>query len=147
MQLIERPTGFDIVEAGRVILRHTAEAPCVFVGRGDSEVEMLRGNFKIADYVIERVPLRAATVIREGEAVSVTLAPSAAETPLLVVTIAAGAIAIALARAGRIADDAGDLAGHAVIGGTGCAGADAKVDNVLGGDGLNRGAGREVDSQ
>ncbi|MDO9247677.1 MAG: hypothetical protein Q7U11_14520, partial [Phenylobacterium sp.] len=94
MQLIERPTGFDIVEAGRVILRHTAEAPCVFVGRGESEVEMLRGNFKIADYVIERVPLRAATVIREGEAVSVTLAPSAAETPLLVVTIAAGAIAM-----------------------------------------------------
>ena len=94
MQLIERPTGFDIVEAGRVILRHTADAPCGFVGRGEPEVEMLRGNYKIADYVIERVPLRAATVTREGEAVSVSLAPSAAETPLLVLTIVAGAIAL-----------------------------------------------------
>ena len=94
MQLIERPTGFDLVEAGRVILSHTAHAPCVFVGRGEPEVKMLRGNFKIADYVIERVPLRDAKIRREGEAVSVTLAASAAEVPVLVLTIVAGAITL-----------------------------------------------------
>ena len=94
MQVIERPTGFDVVEAGRVILSHAADAPCVFVGRGEPEVEMLRGNFKIADYVTERVPLRAASVTRNGAGVSITLAASASEAPVLVLTIDADAIGL-----------------------------------------------------
>ncbi|WP_340644313.1 alpha-glucosidase [Phenylobacterium sp.] len=94
MQVVDRPSGFDIVEAGRVILRHAADAPCLFVGRGEPEVEMLRGNFKIGDYVSARVPLRAATITRTGEGVSIALAASATERPVLLLTIGEAAIGL-----------------------------------------------------
>lgn len=52
--------GFLLLAGGREVLRHTPEAPCVFVGVGEAEVQMARGNFAISDYITERVALRAA---------------------------------------------------------------------------------------
>jgi alpha-glucosidase len=49
---------FTITLAGRVILRHRPDAPCIFVGRGAARMDMYRGNFDIEDYLIERQPLR-----------------------------------------------------------------------------------------
>ena len=40
------------------LLRHSAEAPAFYVGRGEADVEMYRGNFRIEDYVESRIPLR-----------------------------------------------------------------------------------------
>lgn len=36
---------------------HSKEFPILFLGRGNETVEMYRGNFKIQDYVVERVPI------------------------------------------------------------------------------------------
>lgn len=52
--------GFVLLAGGREVLRHSPEAPCVFVGVGEAEVQMARGNFAISDYITERVALRAA---------------------------------------------------------------------------------------
>lgn len=62
LKLIALADGFEVQAAGRVVLRHTSAAPCLFVGRGEADVQMQRGNFAISDYVSERIPLRAATL-------------------------------------------------------------------------------------
>ena len=45
---------------GRLLLAHSEEAPAVFLGTGEPETAMFRGNFDITDKVIDRRPLRAA---------------------------------------------------------------------------------------
>lgn len=49
---------FTLTCAGRVLLRHSAERPCCYVGHGNATMAMYRGNFDIEDYVEERCPLR-----------------------------------------------------------------------------------------
>ncbi len=61
LKLIALADGFEIQAAGRTVLRHAPDAPCLFIGRGEAEVQMQRGNFAISDYVSERIALRSAT--------------------------------------------------------------------------------------
>ncbi|WP_427026475.1 alpha-glucosidase (plasmid) [Aureimonas ureilytica] len=71
-----KPGRFSLSLRGKRVLRHDADHPCLFVGRGEERMEMFRGNFDIEDYVTERVALRHARVdggtielsAREGEA-------------------------------------------------------------------------------
>ena len=42
----------------RPILRHSAEKPALFLGRGEEKISMFRGNFEIRDRLSERLPLR-----------------------------------------------------------------------------------------
>ena len=58
--------GFDLVLGGRLLLRHTATTPCLFVGTGVGRMEMYRGNFDIQDRLSERTPLRHAAVAAGG---------------------------------------------------------------------------------
>ncbi len=62
MQIAQTSTGFTLNLAGRTLLRHSPEAPCLYVGQGDARMDMYRGNFDIEDYVVERSPLRHAVV-------------------------------------------------------------------------------------
>ncbi len=52
---------------GRVLLSENNTAPMLFVGRGEPEIEMYRGNFQIEDHVAERLPLMAEAVTRDGD--------------------------------------------------------------------------------
>lgn len=45
---------------GRLLLAHSEEAPAVFLGTGEPETAMFRGNFDITDKVTDRRALRAA---------------------------------------------------------------------------------------
>ena len=45
---------------GRLLLAHSEEAPTVFLGTGEPETAMFRGNFDITDKVTDRRALRAA---------------------------------------------------------------------------------------
>ncbi len=54
--------GFTLSLAGRTLLRHATDAPCVFVGVGEERIAMHRGNFDISDYLVERVPLSHVTL-------------------------------------------------------------------------------------
>jgi alpha-glucosidase len=49
---------FTIRLGDRTILRHTADRPAFFVGVGRLTMEMYRGNFKVGDYIEERIALR-----------------------------------------------------------------------------------------
>jgi sulfoquinovosidase len=56
-ELAATADGFTLSLAGRELLRHTRDAPCIFAGIGEERMAMHRGNFDISDYVVERAPL------------------------------------------------------------------------------------------
>jgi len=76
LKVIALADGFEIHAAGRTVLRHSSAAPCLFIGRGEADVQMQRGNFAISDYVSERIPLRSATLSQDDGGVQVRFAVS-----------------------------------------------------------------------
>jgi len=52
----------SISHKNHTVFVHSAENPAIFLGIGDANYDMYRGNFKITDYVIERLPLRQFSV-------------------------------------------------------------------------------------
>lgn len=53
---------FELVWNGQTILDHTEENPMIYVGHGQENVDMYRGNYNISDYVVERRPLKLTKV-------------------------------------------------------------------------------------
>lgn len=88
MQIAQTSTGFTLSLAGRTLLRHSPEAPCLYVGQGDARMDMYRGNFDIEDYVVERSPLRHAMV--EGNRIGFSTAEG--QPVRLVLTVGDSAI-------------------------------------------------------
>ena len=58
MQLDLIDHGFILRGAAGALLAHRPGAPCLFAGTGTPDIACYRGNFRIADYVAERVALR-----------------------------------------------------------------------------------------
>lgn len=58
MIVIERErAGFSVRHNGVIVLRHSEDRPCAFIGRGNERVSMYRGNFDIEDRLDERIAL------------------------------------------------------------------------------------------
>jgi alpha-glucosidase len=89
MQLIERADGFELSVAGRALLRHATDSPCIFLGSGQSSVRMNKGHFDVADYIIARIPLTHAVVARTGAAWRIELAAHADVAPALRIEVSA----------------------------------------------------------
>lgn len=97
LELNTLPGGFTLTYQQRLILRHTPEAACLWVGAGVADIEMFRGNFSIKDRLNEKIALPDATVnahaagwtIRfgRGDAVSATLKIGLDETGRLLLTL------------------------------------------------------------
>ena len=47
-----------LTEDERIILSADSDKPMIFVGHGKESVDMYRGNFKIEDYVEDKIPLK-----------------------------------------------------------------------------------------
>lgn len=60
LQLINN--GFQLTKNRQPLLVHTIECPALFIGIGQEQMEIYRGNFNIEDYIEERIPLRYANV-------------------------------------------------------------------------------------
>ena len=67
IEVTTRADGFDIHLAGRHLIAHRHDRPCLELGRGEPRVAMLRGNFDISDRVRQRTPQSAASVAQDGE--------------------------------------------------------------------------------
>lgn len=75
--------GFTLRWQGRLILSHSTDEPCLWIGAGVADIEMFRGNFSIKDKLNEKIALTDATVTQQsagwairftrGDAVSATL--------------------------------------------------------------------------
>ena len=54
---------------GRLLLSESRDEPMLWIGRGEESVDMYRGNYKIEDYVTERLPLHAVGVIEGPDSI------------------------------------------------------------------------------
>ncbi|MGL5904890.1 MAG: alpha-glucosidase [Cetobacterium sp.] len=55
---------FGISINGVEVIKHSSGNPFIFLGKGEAEYDMYRGNFKITDYLEERVALKKFEVIK-----------------------------------------------------------------------------------
>ena len=62
IELTSLPDGFALTYHQRLILRHSTETPCLWVGAGVADIDMFRGNFSIKDRLNEKIALTGATV-------------------------------------------------------------------------------------
>lgn len=89
MRIVSIDAGFELLIGGLALLRHRADAPALFVGRGTPRVEMYRGNFDIEDRIEERIALRHAEIDRDR----ISLAPAPGQPPLLKLDVSDDGIA------------------------------------------------------
>lgn len=75
--------GFNLLLGNRLLLTHRANAPVLFVGRGEERMAMFRGNFDITDNLSARIPLQAAAVAATSDGWRITFAPVAGAVPVL----------------------------------------------------------------
>ncbi|WP_419321301.1 alpha-glucosidase [Caulobacter sp. ErkDOM-E] len=87
LKLIALADGFEIQAAGKTVLRHAPAAPCLFIGRGEADVQMQRGNFAISDYVSERIALRSATPSKGEGRVRIGFAAASGGPELLAIEV------------------------------------------------------------
>ncbi|MFY7034664.1 alpha-glucosidase [Enterobacter cloacae complex sp. XJL001] len=83
IDLKNNESGFTLRWQDRLILSHSADAPCLWIGAGEADIEIFRGNFSIKDKLNEKIALTNATVTQQstgwairftrGDAVSATL--------------------------------------------------------------------------
>lgn len=76
---------FEVIVNGKLILRHSPTAPCIYVGNGQQDIEMYRGNFDIKDNVEERIGLRYAEVSEMGQGYEINLKRTANDQEKLVI--------------------------------------------------------------
>ena len=58
MQACWNHTSWILRHNDTILLESSPQRPMIYVGVGQESVEMYRGNFKIEDYLLERMPLR-----------------------------------------------------------------------------------------
>jgi len=90
IDLKNNESGFTLHWENRLILSHTADTPCLWIGAGVADIDMFRGNFSIKDKLNEKIALTDATVTQQnagwairftrGDAVSATLLVGVDET-------------------------------------------------------------------
>ncbi len=85
MRLVRVDDGFDLEVAGRLIVSHRTNAPFAYVGRGEPDIQMARGNFRIEDYVTARIPLPVALIVGEGRDLEIRLSTHEGAAPDLVI--------------------------------------------------------------
>ena len=64
--------GGFVLSEGAFTLAHSAAQPCLFIGSGREQVEMLHGNFSLSDTVSEKTALRTFAAARTENGVRVT---------------------------------------------------------------------------
>jgi alpha-glucosidase len=78
------PDGFELTWNGEIVLKHSSTKPFVYIGYGEEEIDMYRGNFDIRDYVIERTALRyVKTLVNEDGTVFISLSKYEGAIPAL----------------------------------------------------------------
>lgn len=58
MKFIKTENGFTLSHKDHTILTHSTAKPAFYLGVGQANYEMYRGNFDITDYLTERLPLK-----------------------------------------------------------------------------------------
>ncbi|HEJ9059187.1 TPA: alpha-glucosidase [Serratia fonticola] len=67
LELTQHAGGFTLTFQQRVLIQHTAAAPCLWIGRGKADIEMFRGNFSIKDQLSEKLALTETQIVPQGK--------------------------------------------------------------------------------
>ncbi|WP_145508283.1 alpha-glucosidase [Yersinia alsatica] len=67
LELIEQSDGFTLLFQQRLLLKHSQQAPCLWIGRGKADIDMFRGNFSIKDCLSEKLALTDAVITAKGK--------------------------------------------------------------------------------
>ena len=62
MDLSYNKNTLTITHKNKIVFEHSEENPSIFLGVGEANYDMYRGNFDITDYLTERLPLRQFSV-------------------------------------------------------------------------------------
>ncbi|MCW0313709.1 Sulfoquinovosidase [Pantoea ananatis] len=62
VKLTAAGNGFSLTYQHRQILSHSEEKPCLWIGNGNADIDMFRGNFSIKDRLSEKLALTSAVV-------------------------------------------------------------------------------------
>ncbi|WON75941.1 alpha-glucosidase [Serratia sp. UGAL515B_01] len=62
LELTQHQGGFTLRFHNRVLLQHSTQAPCLWIGRGKADIDMFRGNFSIKDQLSEKLALTEACI-------------------------------------------------------------------------------------
>ncbi|MDX6912499.1 alpha-glucosidase [Hafnia paralvei] len=57
LELQQQHDGFTLIFQNRVLLKHSSESPCLWIGHGKADIDMFRGNFSIKDRLGEKLAL------------------------------------------------------------------------------------------
>ncbi|WP_210610369.1 alpha-glucosidase [Priestia flexa] len=85
--LKEIDNGFELFFNNQLFIKHTVEKPSIFVGVGEENIEMYRGNFNIQDYLVERMGLKCAEITPTDSGYTIQFSTFKGEDPILIVGI------------------------------------------------------------
>lgn len=71
MKLIKNSEGFKLLYKDREIINHTKDSPFIFIGKGTTTFDMHGGNFKIEDYLKERLALSDVDIKENKEQIEI----------------------------------------------------------------------------
>lgn len=91
--------GFSLSFQGRVILSHSSECPAISIGRGQSEIDMYRGNFSVKETLIDKIALTEAEVTETPSEIKVMFSRGADFKSELKVTEENGRLKLAVKNA------------------------------------------------
>lgn len=76
---------FSIQHKNHTVLTHSHSEPILFLGVGNANYDMYRGNFNITDYVVERLPMRQFVIESTNDKAIVTFQFEGASTITMIV--------------------------------------------------------------
>lgn len=79
--------GFEIYHNGKCLLVHSEEHPSLFVGYGQENIEIYRGNFDIQDYVESRIPLPFLAVEETKDKITIAYSQLEGAKPLIIMHV------------------------------------------------------------
>lgn len=73
MDLSLKDNGFTIQIDGKLLISHSYDDPCAYLGQGRESVKMRFGNFDIKDEIITRIPLKNFEITKQGDVYTILL--------------------------------------------------------------------------
>lgn len=102
LELAEHDGGFTLSFKQRLLLQHSAQAPCLWIGRGEADIDMFRGNFSVKDCLSEKLALTDTVITPQGRGWDIHFSRGdVAQTTLHITGDAAGRLEMTLSNSDK----------------------------------------------
>ncbi|WP_049632940.1 alpha-glucosidase [Yersinia aldovae] len=102
LALVEHDGGFTLSFKQRLLLQHSAQTPCLWIGRGKADIDMFRGNFSVKDCLSEKLALTDTVITPQGRGWDIHFSRGdVAQTTLHITGDAAGRLEMTLSNSDK----------------------------------------------